>query len=74
MTTTRVPRPVGSVPKNVVMAVCAAAEPQRHDPAGNPPTRETYRRLADEVSGAVQEYIRDIKNGSFPSADESYEK
>lgn len=33
-----------------------------------------YRRLAEEISGAVKEYIRDIKNGSFPSADESYEK
>jgi 3-methyl-2-oxobutanoate hydroxymethyltransferase len=33
-----------------------------------------YRRLADEVSNAVKEYIRDIRDGSFPSADESYEK
>jgi 3-methyl-2-oxobutanoate hydroxymethyltransferase len=33
-----------------------------------------YRRLAEEVGGAVKEYIRDVKNGSFPSADESYEK
>jgi 3-methyl-2-oxobutanoate hydroxymethyltransferase len=33
-----------------------------------------YRRLAEEVNGAVKEFIRDIRDGSFPSADESYEK
>jgi len=32
-----------------------------------------YRKLATEVRGAVQEYIRDVKNGSFPSAEESYD-
>ena len=32
-----------------------------------------YRRLAEEVDGAVKEYIRDVKNNSFPSAEESYD-
>ncbi|RJP80910.1 MAG: 3-methyl-2-oxobutanoate hydroxymethyltransferase [Candidatus Zixiibacteriota bacterium] len=32
-----------------------------------------YRNLSLEVRSAVEEYIRDIKNGSFPSADESYD-
>lgn len=32
-----------------------------------------YRRLADEVRGAVKEYVRDIKNGTFPSPEESYD-
>ncbi len=32
-----------------------------------------YRELGDEVRNAVKEYIRDVKNGDFPSKDESYE-
>jgi 3-methyl-2-oxobutanoate hydroxymethyltransferase len=33
-----------------------------------------YRRLAEEVSGAVKEYLHDVREGSFPAAEESYEK
>jgi 3-methyl-2-oxobutanoate hydroxymethyltransferase len=32
-----------------------------------------YRELAREVENAAREYIRDVKNGSFPSKKESYE-
>ncbi len=31
-----------------------------------------YRQLNHEVSNAVEEYIRDVKSGAFPSAEESY--
>ena len=31
-----------------------------------------YADLNTVVSGAVKQYIRDIKNGGFPSADEQY--
>jgi 3-methyl-2-oxobutanoate hydroxymethyltransferase len=33
-----------------------------------------YRRLAQEVGEGVKEYVRDVKNGSFPSEKESFEK
>ena len=31
-----------------------------------------FAHLAEEVKGAVGEYIKDVKDGSFPSAEESY--
>lgn len=31
-----------------------------------------YHDLYDEVTGAVQQYIEDVKNGDFPNQDESY--
>ena len=31
-----------------------------------------FAQLAEEVKGAVGEYIKDVKDGSFPSAEESY--
>jgi len=32
-----------------------------------------YRELAREVESAVKEYVRDVKDGSFPSKNESYD-
>lgn len=31
-----------------------------------------YHNLFDEMSGAVTQYVRDVKSGSFPSKDEQY--
>jgi mannobiose 2-epimerase len=45
------------------MAVCPAGEPQRHDPAQNPPTRETYRRLADEIE---KHFTQGVLKNWFP--------
>ncbi|MCX6640118.1 MAG: 3-methyl-2-oxobutanoate hydroxymethyltransferase [bacterium] len=32
-----------------------------------------YRHLGDEIRNAVQEYVADVKKGSFPSPEESYD-
>ncbi|HEB52819.1 MAG TPA: 3-methyl-2-oxobutanoate hydroxymethyltransferase [bacterium] len=31
-----------------------------------------YRELADEIAGAISGYCDDVRNGTFPSSDESY--
>jgi 3-methyl-2-oxobutanoate hydroxymethyltransferase len=31
-----------------------------------------YRELADDVGAAIRDYCRDVRDGTFPNADESY--
>jgi 3-methyl-2-oxobutanoate hydroxymethyltransferase len=39
----------------------------------NPRFVRHYAQLADEMKGAVRQYVSDVKSRSFPSENESYD-